>query len=411
MHKGVISGGNLFGTEVAESWTWAESKAPLGIMLQPIHTNTASINLTASVSLFDIPEDAGSNQLQLQDWYMSIDGYSDMYLVVRHATGSQSLYVDIPISNVPSGDYSVSFYKTDYKLSYANSTNSNADSIYMVIDSSNYIIPITVSNDVYNVYLTRGTYTRTAFETHVSSAVTSYTASSGLSFTVTEAPFMGGRKFTISADGVFSINFVGQTEFTDPSLLGLEYEDYTSVDNAISSVYPITPSILRISGPINTHRETPVYGQAAKDASKIFMLDKNTFEREFPLSRLARGIPTKFCITQQSPFGDMTLRFNSLVDEKVRVELNYIKMPRNLKDETSDFPLVPPPYTKFLVYGAAYFLLMDKSDSKAQQYFSMAQVQLKAMVNDNRKGLSLSGQNYGRLIPRANIGRYYGFKV
>jgi len=79
-----------------------------------------------------------------------------------------------------------------------------------------------------------------------------------------------------------------------------------------------------------------------------------------------------------------------------------------LQDSENNYPDLPTPYTKFLVYGAAYFLLLEKTDSKAEQYLAMAQAELKAMVNDNRKALSLGGNNYGKLVPRRNVGKFYG---
>ena len=131
------------------------------------------------------------------------------------------------------------------------------------------------------------------------------------------------------------------------------------------------------------------------------MLDPNTFSREFPLSRLTRGVPTNFCIDSQTPHGRWQVTFNTFVDEVTKVECPYIPIPVKLEDNVNSYPLVPAPNSDFLVYGTAFHLLNEKSDNKAQTYFTMAQTQLKALVNDNRKGLSLGGQNYGRLVPRA----------
>jgi hypothetical protein len=133
---------------------------------------------------------------------------------------------------------------------------------------------------------------------------------------------------------------------------------------------------------------------------------------EYPISRMQEAMPSRFTIIEHSPEGLLRLRMNgSLVDEKARVEVNYIPVHRSLQDNDVSIPKLPAPYTKFLVYGASYFLLLEKSDTKAPQYFQMAQTELKAMVNDNRKTNQSAGLNYGKLIPRANTKRYYGFRT
>jgi hypothetical protein len=133
---------------------------------------------------------------------------------------------------------------------------------------------------------------------------------------------------------------------------------------------------------------------------------------DYPLSRLQEAMPNRFTVIEHTPEGLLRIRLNgSLVDEKARVEVNYIPVHRALQDNDVSIPKLPSPYTKFLVYGAAYFLLLEKSDTKAPQYFSMAQTELKAMVNDNRKTNQSAGMNYGRLIPRNSSKRYYGFRT
>ena len=169
---------------------------------------------------------------------------------------------------------------------------------------------------------------------------------------------------------------------------------------------------MRITKPITTYKEAPIYGQAAKEAGKIFYLDANSLAREFPLSRLQEAVPSKFTIKEQTPEGLWTLRFSgSVVDDPARAELHFIPVTRDLQNNDISLPKVPTPYTKFLVWAASYHLLMEKSDSKAPQYFQMAQAQLKALVNDSKKSVSLGGNNFGRIIPRQNRNRYFGFRT
>jgi hypothetical protein len=142
------------------------------------------------------------------------------------------------------------------------------------------------------------------------------------------------------------------------------------------------------------------------------MIDQNTYSREFPLARLYEGTPDRFCGISETPNGLWKIRINSSIAEgftPVRAEVNFIPPARKLIDNTNCFPAVPGNYAEFLVYGAAYFLLMDKSDSKAQTYFQLAQQTLKAMVADNRKNMSTAGLNFGKIVPRRGQIRIWGY--
>ena len=359
------------------------------------NTSTASVSSTTSDS-FD-------------DCILSIDGYSDPY---RIREGSSSfIIVDQPFTQAD-GVYSATVYRLDYRTIYRNDSYNIAYAPKIVIDRSNRVLPVTMSGSTQTlVYITTGAYTVSELATAIQTALAGYLPAE--TFIVST---VGGTvpkiQFSCSSKA-FTFNFatmLGTTgESTElPDILGYDYLDYNFNANTYYYTSPVLPRVLRLSRPITTNRESAVYLQSSKEAGKIFMIDVNTFSREFPFARIEQGVPNRFCVAARENDGQMVLRFNAVPQEEVRIELNYIPIHSSLQDSTGNFPKLPAPYTKFLVYGAAYFLLLEKSDSKAQQYFSMAQVELQAMVNDSKKSVSLSGQNYGRLVPRANRGRYYG---
>jgi hypothetical protein len=219
------------------------------------------------------------------------------------------------------------------------------------------------------------------------------------------------RKFTLSSGGsYFDMQFAtGPNYFTSISeTLGFDIKDYQSA-TSYSSPY-ILNGILRLSKPLTIYRETPMYLTSARDVGKIFLIDDNSFLREFPLTRLREQMPDKCALVHRRPDGLWTLRMNySVIDENVRAEVNYIPVTRKLVDNSSSVPLVPVPYTDYLVFGAAHFVMLDKSDNRAATYEGLAKAKLLAMVNDNRKGLTLGGKDFGKLLPRQGYVKSYGY--
>lgn len=411
VHKGLLSGGNLFGMDVGEAWTWAEAANPLVLTLEPMATGTisAASQWDSSITFTASPEDPNGDAVDPVGWYLSIDGYSDMYKVLVNTSGFDYDIDGLITADLDATDATVTLYKLDYNLKDSALAN-------LLVTNKNNVVYYELDSSYGSVTLTNGSYTQSSLLNAVASLIATATSATVSIYTDSKGQKQIGAPSSTTFSLLFAsgdANLGSLPHYTNDSniheLLGFEKQDYTG--QLYYKVPYSNPAVLRITRPILTYRETPVFGQAAKDAGKIFMLDANTFTREFPLARLGRGVPTRFCVTEQNKQGIQAIRFNSVVEELVKIEMHYIPVPYTLVDSTDNYALVPTPFTKFLVYGASYYLLMDKSDSKAQQYFSMAQAELKAMISDNRKSLSLSGQNYGRLIPRANIGRYYGFKA
>lgn len=399
----------MFGTEVAESWKWAEAKNPLNMTLYPAVRAQITLNqFSNDGTLLDtIANYSNGLSSDVTNWYMMVDGQDDIYKVTytdsNYAISLDSFY------KLADGTYNVTFIKLEYDLTDTN----NSDNSIIINNYNNYLDYIENGNNK-TIQITKGRYSN-RFELFLAiKAALNIASVSGVVYDVFS--IQGTNLFKLSALGYgsvvtsFGLRF-GQ-ERTDSGgnqlnkELGFLQKDYTGALEYTPEYIP--NGILRVTKPINMYRESAIYNIAAKDSNKIFLTDSLTFHNEFPLSRITAGVPSRFCIVEQTNKGGMTIKFNSYPDEMIKAELSYIPVQQSLLDATYIYPNLPTPYTKFLVYGASYYLLMEKSDSKAEQYLAMAQAELKAMVNDNRKSLSLGGNNYGRLIPRRNIGKYYG---
>lgn len=392
VEQGLLAGGNEFGVDVAEPWVWAQAKKPIVIKLQPATTGSATMVQGSTSGTFSSAPAA--SQLGR---YIRFSTTPDVYRIVSHTAASANFSIDQAYLD-DSGTPTYTAYKLDYDLT---------DDV-IVIDSTNNKIDFLDNVTAVAATITAGVYSPTTLCTEIK---TRMDAAGSQTYTVTFDSIT--RKFTIAHGGAtLQLKFATGTNVANSAstVLGYEMEDLTGAVT-YTSAYALS-AILRISKPMTMYREAPAYGQSAKDAGKIFMVDDNTFLREFPLSRIIQQVPDKFCVASQTPSGLWTVRMNaSVVDDEVRVEVNYIPVKRQLVDSTSCYSIVPGSYLDYLIFGAAFYILMDKADNKADQYASLAQAKLKALINDNRKGLSLAGQNYGKLIPRKGQTRTLGYNT
>jgi hypothetical protein len=392
VYQGVLAGGNLFGIDVAENWNWAEVKRPTILTLLPVNQGSCTLTQDSASGTF-----SSAPSISLEGRVIALEGEADMYRIAQHTAASASFQLDAPFI-LASDSYNYSAHKMDYQAIN--------DSI--VIDSYNNKIDFTEGGGELTATLTAGTYTPTTLCTEID---TRMTAAGAQAYTVAFNSIT--RKFTIAQGGAtFTMKFATGTNahISASEILGYECLDYSG---ALTYTSPYALSgVLRITKPLSTYQDSSLYSDNAKEASKIFFSDANAFMRDYPLSRIQGGMPDRFTISEQRSNGLLTLRMNaSMNEDKARVEMNYIPIHRSLQDNAGSIPRLPTPYTKFLVYGASYHLLMDKNDDKAEKYAAMAQAELKAMINDNRKTGVAAGNNFGKLIARPNPRSSYGYGV
>jgi hypothetical protein len=133
---------------------------------------------------------------------------------------------------------------------------------------------------------------------------------------------------------------------------------------------------------------------------KIYGSDIREFKRQYPLSLLELGVPTRFCITSQSNTGTFNVRFNKYIDQQMRVNVPYIPVPIDLTNNPDSVPVLPIEHRDVLTYIAIYWLMTEKHDPDAQNYLQLAQNKVKAMIMDARKKRDTSNKLKGVLVPR-----------
>lgn len=195
-----------------------------------------------------------------------------------------------------------------------------------------------------------------------------------------------------------SAHTAAMTSFT----LDQAYIEDTGSGNfkAVKTDYALSSTATRLVAPMVCYRDN-MTAMGDVERGQIYEIDLNTMIRKFPRMLMNASVPDKYCVIGQSSTDTLTVRFNSYPTEAMRVEIPYVAVAADLTDSANSTPLIPFGFREVLVHGACYYLMLDKSDNKAESELSIARAKLKALVNHNRKSLSLAGNAYGKIVPRA----------
>jgi len=382
----IIAGGNEFNVEVDEAWPWAREPDPIILEVLPKqNTGTVAINHRSTVGTFsDAPT------ISLVGYHILVEGTEEVYRISQHTASTTGFRLD--------GGYSGSAV-----------TAASFEAVLLDYE----VVPFFINVDEYNNKLsfteaTAGTELVATLDTNiyfpstlVAELKTQLDAAGASTYTVAYDSVV--RKYTITsdlagADNIFSI--LGST--------GTESNIYASVlptirmgfqDHTGSAAYTSESAageIVHLVEPLEVHT-----GYA--ETNKIYGLDKLRFTKDYPISTIPEGIPTRFTIIEERADGYMKIRFNKYPKEVTRVEINYTQTPLDLYDTAKSAPLVPRKYGRMLTYGAAAYLLLEKNDNRAQQYFQLAGTLLDAMMKNHRKLAERLGKDYGEVIAREDL--------
>lgn len=384
VHKGIIAGGNEFDIDIADAWLWAKSPRDIIInLVPPVTTGTVTLTLGSTAGTF-----SSAPTVSQKGNYLKIEARDEYFRIVSHTAATTSFTLDKAYTEA-SGTFNFKSIQLEYDVV--------DDTI--IIDSTNNKLDFTADAAVaYTATLTSASYSPTAFATEVETQMDALaTADVAVSWNANT------RKFTISSatSTTFSLRFATGTNalISCAAVLGFNDVDQTAA-TSYTSEYSLN-AISRFIQPFVMYRKSDNLWSSREEDGKVFAISENDLLRKHPLSELRNGIPTRFAETYRSPNGIVRVRFNKFVDNISRVEVPYIPVPRTLQNNTISRPLVPEEYCSLLVFGASYYIMLDKSDDKAQTNFSLAAQKLKSLQKANRKGIALAGKYWGELIPRA----------
>lgn len=156
-------------------------------------------------------------------------------------------------------------------------------------------------------------------------------------------------------------------------------------------------SIARLFEPIKVDRPQTFDGDGE---GLIYGIDSQSFARSYPRFALPSGVPVRFTVIGEVD-GEYTIRFNKSVSEDCRAEYEFIPVPVELTASASSIPLFPVEDRPFLSYATTYHVMVDKSDSRQDAYYRLAQQKLQSMFSERKRELAKTGAKlFGRLVPR-----------
>lgn len=383
VHFAIVAGGTIpIGTsatvEIDEVWPWSKSKSPMLIELQPKY-DTGTISLTQGSEAGTLSTASASS---LQGYHLRIDGRNEWFKIASHTAAGTAIELDGIYPDETGTALTFEAVKLDYDLVPS----------YIVVNSTNNKFQFQkLAGSTLTATLTSGTYSLADLATHLGTVAT--TAAGGPTITASYSAIT--RKFSVTSNlaGATAFYIVGngdQSEFSIHKDLGFD-DDTSSASAATQTGTYILGGISRLVEPFKIHKSND---------GGIYGVDAETFQRNYPFNSISEGTPDRFSVVGEGSNGTYTVRFNKYVHEKTRVEVDYVPVPRDLKDNSSSIPLVPRKHSDVLEDAATFYIMMNKSDDRMQHYAGLVQGKLKAMISQHRGALLRSGKNFGQIIPR-----------
>lgn len=380
VQKALFGGGNLFDTDLSDPWPWARSAHPIVMkLLTEYITGTVTATQDSYSLTFSNPP-----SFSAKGYLLKVDQTRDYYFIRNHAASSANFQIDQQWY-LASGAYNFKIFPLDYDV--------QDDTV--IVDHKKYL-DFTDSVGAKTATLTEGVYSVSDFIAHVQTQLNSIAADI---YTVTFSVPL--RTFTISSNGTtFSILAASGSNALLGAwgLLGMGVVNKTGAlsygsDRALNAIQ-------RLIKPITCYNTNAPNYWAAEDTGKIFGIDTSTMQNKFPISQMVPFMPDHFCELEKRDNGTIKIRFNAYPLEEQRIEVDCIPIAPELFDNVSSIPAIPEAYREVLVYGAAYFLFLDKRDDLADKAAQMAKAAVEAMKNDFRSGLARTNNRFGRIIPR-----------
>lgn len=384
IYKGLLAGGNEFGIDCAHNWRWARANNPILLTLLPAYkTGTATVTQGSRNGTLSV-----APTYSLKGYFLQLDNRSDIFKIAQHTASSTSFMLDMPYT-ADDGTLNFKAMKLDYELV--------DDSI--IIGERNNTFPFNEGGGTLTATITAGVYSPSSLVTAMSVALNALaTANITVSYnTIT-------RKFNFLTDGAaFSLLYAtALTPWTNilPTL-GFYQKDYTSALTYTSDC-PLN-AIQRLFSPMTVYRQQGLTVMTSpKDLGKIFGISYESMLESWPMFQVICDVPNRFSVTEYREDGTAVARMNAYVGENTRCEVEYIPLCTQLQDNDTSIPLIPQAYRDYLVYGASFYLMLDKSDNRADQFAALAKAKLMALMNSDRAEVARSSQFSGKIIPRAN---------
>lgn len=387
VHHTLISGGTIsLGKDVTldidEVWPWSRAKRPMILELQPkITTGTVTLTLGSEAGTF-----SSGPSVSVAGWYLRVSGQEGTYRIASHTAAATAFELDgaWPLASVSGGSFTL--FQLDYDLIPS----------YLVIDETNNKIDFkkVAGGAELTATLTAGSYTPSQLASHIGTQMT--TAAGGP--TITAAYSSITKLFTITSNGASSTTllpmFATGTNQKQSAHKLLGYDDVDSSASLTQTSVYILGGIARLIEPFRVLRGTP---------SEVGSLDAESFARGYGFDRAEEGLPTRFTLVRENEDGSLRVRFDKYPADKARLEINYVPVPRDLKDSAGSVPLLPRKHVDVLEDAATFFIMLLKQDDRMTVYAELVAGKLLAMMNQHRGSLQRASVRFGETVPRRDL--------
>jgi len=398
-YQGLFAGGSEFGNDMDEFWIWAKAKRPVVLTIQPAYeTGTVTLTKGSTDGTFsDAPADTQEGR------FLKMEARDEYFRIRSHNAGATAFEIDQGYTE-DSGTLNFKSIPLEYDVS---------DDLLVVNDKNNKIAFGDAVADEFLATLTDGVYSTSEYATEVK---TRMEVVGGQTYTITFNAVT--RKFTFATNGseLFLSWATGTSlESSASTEIGYDILDLSGsasheAQNPINAIYrifralsvyrDIDPNMFFFEGINADQRFTGNNRIGPIEQGKVYGIDFSTMLKQYPLTNLLQGTPDKFAEVEYRENGTMRLRMNRFPSKETRVEIEYITVPQDLQDNTNSIPKVPRAFRPYLVHAAAYFLMLDKSDNRAESEFQLARAKLFGLIRANRSTLKRTSNNFARLIPR-----------
>lgn len=135
--------------------------------------------------------------------------------------------------------------------------------------------------------------------------------------------------------------------------------------------------------------------------AEVIGVDMSPMLREYPITYLQTRYPNQF----SEEFRDVTdnsylIQINTSPPDYARCDYDYIPVPIPLEDDPSSVPVLPLSQRMTLAYGVAYYLCLDKNDSRAQSYYQQTVAGMQSIVKAEKNTRVNKNWDRGRITPR-----------
>lgn len=340
IYRSILSGGNEFNLDLGKPWVWAKARTPGTLVLQTEYSGTAAV-VNGSTSVTLSAAPAVSLKGQ---YFRVLDG-GDFYKVLSHSGTSVTLDAAYTSSTNAAASFKVYFLEYDLPQEIERLVGpmvvDKQQDFNAPMDGLIYGVDMSNINESYPLKFIRGSIP-TNF------AQISRGANNKIRV-----------RFNDQAGSQTRVSFDYIPTYSDLAILSCQ------ADGTGYNLSTAEPHGLKVD-------QAVCFTDVAASLETIYYVTST---------------PTKTSFTVSATLGG----------------LNYGITP-GAYCEIVSVPVLPPAFAQILDYGASFYLLTDKNDERAQQYYQLAAQKMQAMIDANSREMSQTGGvRYSGMIPRLDM--------